>query len=351
MGSETIFDLANKREKVRQLEVEIEHPNFWDDNTAAQKILNRLNRDRALLEKHDELLSEIDDLEVMTELLLEENVSDTELEEHRQNIASVANRVADLEVNCLLSGKYDDHDCIFTIQSGAGGTDAQDWADMLFRMFVRWMEQNGYQATVVEVSDGDEAGIKSATINVKGPMAYGYLKQEIGVHRLVRISPFNANGKRQTSFAAVEVIPQLDADYADITIPPDMLKIDTYRASGAGGQHVNKTDSAVRITHVPTGLVAQSQSSRSQGSNKETAMSILKSRLIQLMEAQHKENISDIKGESKDIAWGNQIRSYVFHPYKMVKDHRTDYETSNVDAVMDGDLTPFIHASLRHQKS
>lgn len=350
MGSETIFDLAQKRERIRQLEVEIEHPNFWDDNVVAQKSLSQLNRERSVIEKYDELLAEVEDLEVMADLLTEEDASDADITDFNLNLKRVGEHVDNLEVSSLLSGKYDDHDCIFTIQSGAGGTDAQDWADMLLRMFVRWMEQNDYHADVVEYSAGEEAGLKSATIHVKGDFAYGYLKQEIGVHRLVRISPFNANGKRQTSFAAVEVIPQLDQDYADIVIPTDALKIDTFRASGAGGQHVNKTDSAVRITHLPTGLVAQSQSSRSQGANKDTAMTILKSRLIQLMESQHKENLADIKGESKDIAWGNQIRSYVFHPYKMVKDHRTEYETSNVDAVMDGDLTPFIHAALRQTK-
>jgi peptide chain release factor 2 len=251
----------------------------------------------------------------------------------------------------LLSGQFDTFSCFLNLNAGAGGTDAQDWAQMLYRMFTRWLDKNNYTYTVMDFTPGEEAGLKSATLKVTGTYAYGYLKNEIGVHRLVRISPFNANGKRQTSFAAVDVIPELTEDYKSITINPEDLKIDTYRASGSGGQHVNKTDSAVRITHLPTGLVAQSQASRSQGANKDTAMGMLKSRLIQLMEKEHKDKVEELRNNATDIAWGNQIRSYVFHPYKMVKDHRTNLETSNVDNVMDGDITPFIESNLRVKKA
>lgn len=258
--------------------------------------------------------------------------------------------VDDLELTSYLSGPHDGSNCYLSLNAGAGGTDAQDWAEMMLRMYLRWCEAHDYTVEVMEQTMGDEAGIKSVTLLVKGHLAYGYLKNEGGVHRMVRLSPFNSNNKRQTSFAAVDVMPEIDYDAAKIDIDPKDLKVDTYRASGAGGQHVNKTDSAVRITHLPTGLVAQCQTSRSQAGNKEAAMSILTSRLIVLLEKQHKETLSEIRGDVKDIAWGHQIRSYVFHPYKLVKDLRTNVETSNISAVMDGDLDGFIQAQLKNQK-
>ncbi len=254
-----------------------------------------------------------------------------------------------LEVRSYLSQKYDTQPCFFSLNAGAGGTDAQDWAEMLFRMYTRWMDRKGFHYEIIDQTMGDEAGMKSVTMSVKGDFAYGFLRNEIGVHRLVRISPFNANGKRQTSFAAVDVVPQLEQDLSALDIDPKELRIDTFRSGGAGGQHVNKTDSAVRVTHLPTGLVAQSQASRSQIANRETAMNLLKSRLLQLLESQHKDHISDLRGVEKDIAWGSQIRSYVFHPYKMVKDTRTGHETSDVPGVMDGDLDAFVLAHLKHK--
>lgn len=247
----------------------------------------------------------------------------------------------------MLSGKYDTAPCFFSINAGAGGTDAQDWAQLLYRMYLRWFEKKGYTYEVLEYMEGEEAGIKSATFRVLGDYAYGYLKNEAGVHRLVRLSPFNANNKRQTSFAAVDVTPDVGGGEIEVQIDPKDLKVDTYRSSGAGGQHVNKTDSAVRITHLPTGLVATSQASRSQIDNRETAMSLLKARLYMVLERERKEKLQELRGSVTDIAWGNQIRSYVFHPYKLVKDLRTNYETSDVQGVMDGDLDPFINAKLK----
>lgn len=252
----------------------------------------------------------------------------------------------DLELK--LSGEYDQADAILTVQSGAGGTDAQDWAEMLLRMYLRFAEQQGYSAEIIDVSPGEEAGIKSATALVSGQYAYGYLKAEKGVHRLVRISPFNAQAKRQTSFAGVEVLPNLNFEQ-DIKLNPAELRIDTFRSSGAGGQHINKTDSAVRITHLPTGIVVQCQNRRSQIQNRDTALQVLRARLLTLQKAQHKEKISEIQGEQKDIAWGQQIRSYVFHPYSLVKDHRFNIETANVQKVMDGDIMLFIAEYLKEQ--
>ena len=259
--------------------------------------------------------------------------------------------VGQLELKSLLSGPHDAHNAIVSFFSGAGGTDAQDWTQMLYRMYLRWFEKKGFSFEVVDYSMGDEAGIKSATVLVSGEYAYGFLRREQGIHRLVRQSPFNANSKRQTSFAAVDVFPEVESTVSSVSIDSKDLKIDTYRASGAGGQHVNKTDSAVRITHLPTGLVATSQASRSQGSNKETAMKILTSRLLILLQEQKADEISQLKGEQKENAWGNQIRSYVLHPYKLIKDLRSEYETSNVQQFLDGDLDACIHSLLHLIKS
>ena len=281
-------------------------------------------------------------------MLNEDEHDDVALAEFKNVLTKLVERVDQIELQSLLSGKYDATSCYFSLNAGAGGTDAQDWNEMLLRMYLRWMEKKGFKTTIIDQTDGDEAGIKSVTVHVVGEFAYGYLKNEVGIHRLVRLSPFNANNKRQTSFAACDVIPEMTQDNLTIDIDTKDLRIDTYRASGAGGQHVNKTDSAVRITHLPTGLVAQSQQSRSQTANKETAMGILKARILVLLEKQEKEKIQDLRGDVKDIAWGNQIRSYVFHPYKLVKDLRTNVETSQLQAVMDGDIDVFIEEHLKY---
>ena len=296
----------------------------------------------------DSLSTQFDDIDVLFELTSEDESAESEIE---TIISCIEPILTDLETRTLLSGKYDDCSVIVSLNSGAGGTDAQDWTQMLYRMYTRWFESKGFKIEIIDEMMGDEAGLKSVTMLVSGSYAYGFIKNEVGVHRLVRLSPFNANNKRQTSFAALEAVPELNLDLSAYSIDAKELKIDTFRASGAGGQHVNKTDSAVRITHLPTGIVAQSQSSRSQGANKETAMKILMSRLVALLESQHKESIAELKGVSSDIAWGNQIRSYVFHPYKLVKDLRTQVETSDVSGVMDGDLDSFVTAHLRLKAS
>ena len=265
-----------------------------------------------------------------------------------QEIRSIEKEVESYRVELLLSGEYDRNNAILNLHAGVGGSDANDWTEMLLRMYTRWCDKKGYKVETLDLLEGDEAGIKSVTLKVKGEFAYGYLKAEKGVHRLVRISPFNANGKRQTSFASVEVLPELTKDQ-DIDIRPEDLKIDTYRASGAGGQHVNKTESAIRITHLPTGIVVQCQNERSQFANKDTAMAMLKSKLIELKERAHKEKIEDLTGELKDMGWGSRIRSYVFHPYNMVKDHRTNEETSNLNAVMNGEIDQFIVSYLKQE--
>lgn len=294
------------------------------------------------------MVSSLDDFSACLDLL-DEDPDDTDLLTEAQSLKTDLQRHIDtLELTALLSGKYDTYDCVFSIFAGAGGTDAQDWVQMLLRMYTRWFEKKGYTVTILEETMGDEAGIKSVTAVVSGDYAYGYLKTENGVHRLVRLSPFNANNKRQTSFAAVDIIPKIEHTTTDIKIDTKELKIDTFRASGAGGQHVNKTDSAVRVTHLPTGIVATSQSSRSQGDNKAEAMGVLMSKLVRLMEKEHKKHVNDLRGTVTENAWGNQIRSYVFHPYKLVKDLRTNVETSNLQSVMDGDLDLFIESNLRN---
>jgi peptide chain release factor 2 len=265
-----------------------------------------------------------------------------------KNINNLKKNIEKLELEALLSGKYDKNNAILTIHPGAGGTEAQDWAEMLYRMYTRWANKSNYKVEELDYLEGDEAGLKSVTFEISGENAYGYLKGEMGVHRLIRISPFDSGGRRHTSFASLEVLPEITDDI-EIDINPDDLRIDTYRASGAGGQHINKTDSAVRITHIPTNIVVSCQSERSQTMNKETAMRMLKSKLLDLKEKENKETISELKGEQKDIAWGSQIRSYVFCPYTMVKDHRTNYEVGNVDSVMDGELNDFMFEYLKYQ--
>ncbi len=330
------------------MEKEVLEPSFWEQNTEQEKIFRKLNTLKNEIQEFDDLAKLIDDTVCLAELLAETEDQEM-LDEFTKNSSDIEKKLNELELKTYLNGKFDQGNCIFTINAGAGGTDAQDWTEILFRMYTRWLDKKGFIYEIVESTLGEEAGIKSVTLIVSGPFAYGYLKNEVGVHRLVRLSPFNANAKRHTSFSAVDVIPQIPEGYRDIEIDTKDLKIDTYRASGAGGQHVNKTESAIRITHLPTGLVAQSQNSRSQTANKETAMQILKSRLMQKLEAQHLEQVKDLRSDDKDIAWGNQIRSYVYHPYKLVKDLRTNYETSDLQKVMDGDLDPFIMAFLKNQ--
>lgn len=316
---------------------------FWDDVQKAQEVTQEAKRVKDKIDKFKNLNERIDDVEVLKELM-EENDEET-AKEIISEVKALSKEIDTLKIETILSGEYDRNDAILTLHTGVGGSDANDWTEMLLRMYTRWCEKKGYSLETIDYLPGDEAGVKSVTLKVKGEFSYGYLKAEKGIHRLVRISPFNANGKRQTSFASVEVLPELTSDQ-DIEINPVDLRIDTYRAGGAGGQHVNKTESAVRITHIPTGIVVQCQNERSQFSNRDTAMGMLKSKLIELKERAHKEKIEDLTGELKDMGWGSQIRSYVFHPYSMVKDHRTNVETSNVNGVMDGDIDNFIIAYL-----
>ncbi len=316
---------------------------FWDDVQKAQEVTQEAKRVKDKIDKFKNLNERIDDVEVLKELM-EENDEET-AKEIISEVKALSKEIDTLKIETILSGEYDRNDAILTLHTGVGGSDANDWTEMLLRMYTRWCEKKGYSLETIDYLPGDEAGVKSVMLKVKGEFAYGYLKAEKGIHRLVRISPFNANGKRQTSFASVEVLPELTSDQ-DIEINPVDLRIDTYRAGGAGGQHVNKTESAVRITHIPTGIVVQCQNERSQFSNRDTAMGMLKSKLIELKERAHKEKIEDLTGELKDMGWGSQIRSYVFHPYSMVKDHRTNVETSNVNGVMDGDIDNFIIAYL-----
>ncbi len=322
-------------------------PGFWDDIKKAEEVTKESKGLKDKLENFNKLETAIDDVEVLQEMMDEDDLES--IEEVISSINYIEEEVEKYRIQNLLSGEYDKNDVIFTLHVGVGGTDANDWTEMLLRMYTRWCEKKGFSVETLDLIQGEEAGIKSVTLEIKGEYAYGYLKAEKGIHRLVRISPFNANGKRQTSFASVEVLPELTKEQ-DIDIRPDDLKVDTYRASGAGGQHVNKTESAVRITHLPTGIVVQCQSERSQFSNRDTAMAMLKSKLIELKERAHKEKIEDLTGELKDMGWGSQIRSYVFHPYSMVKDHRTGEETSNVQAVMDGDIDKFIVAELNRKE-
>jgi peptide chain release factor 2 len=344
----SIFDQDLRTQKIQTLEEKTKADDFWSNQRAAQKIIDEINALKNPLTKFSNLKQKLSDLEIGIELLSEKN--DPELLNELTNLAPNLNKeIEHLQLELLLSGTYDNHAAVLSINAGAGGTDAQDWAGMLLRMYQRFCEQNHFQVEVVDFSAGEEAGIKGVTMIITGPFAYGYLKNENGVHRLVRLSPFNADHKRQTSFAAVDVYPHIEEEIA-VEINPADLRIDTYRASGAGGQHVNKTDSAVRITHLPTKLVVACQSQRSQAQNKATAMALLKTKLMRLMEEQKASEISALRNEQKEIAWGNQIRSYVFHPYQLVKDHRTDFETSQVQKVMDGDLEDFMSAMLKSSK-
>ncbi|AHN20592.1 peptide chain release factor 2 [Lysinibacillus sphaericus] len=320
-------------------------PGFWDDQQGAQVVINEGNGLKAIVNEYKELVDTHENLDMTLELLREE--PDEELQEELGNeLAEFQQKMNDFELQLLLSGPYDHNNAILELHPGAGGTESQDWGSMLLRMYTRWAEKRGFKVETVDYLPGDEAGIKSVTLSIKGHNAYGYLQAEKGVHRLVRISPFDSSGRRHTSFVSCDVMPEFD-DNIEVDIRTEDLKIDTYRATGAGGQHINTTDSAVRITHIPTGTVVQCQAERSQIKNREKAMTMLKGKLYQLEIDKQQAQLDEIRGEQKEIGWGSQIRSYVFHPYSMVKDHRTSEETGNVGAVMDGDIDPFINAYLR----
>jgi len=338
------FDLERLAAELQELEAQMGQPGFWDDHRRAKQVAREVEAKRAALNGYEKLAEQLTDLEVLAELGEQES-DESAIAEAQEQGARLAQAIDDLELRTVLNGEYDRNDCYLSINAGAGGTDAQDWAEMLLRMYLRWLENRYYRAQLVEVGPGEVAGIKSATLEIKGPYAYGYLRGEQGVHRLVRISPFDANHRRHTSFAAVTVIPQVEE--ANVEIRDEELKIDTYRASGAGGQHVNKTDSAVRITHLPTGIVVASQQERSQHQNKEIALRLLKARLHVLQQQAQQEELSQVRGELKRIEWGSQIRSYVFQPYQLVKDHRTGVEVGNIEGVLAGNLDPFIEGYLR----
>ncbi len=339
------FDVENKEKELKELESKTTENDFWNDTDNSSKVLKQINSLKSKVEGFKKLNNELNNLLEMSELLQVEE--DEELaKDLLKSTDTLEKDIEKLEITTLLSGKYDNNNAILTIHPGAGGTEAQDWAEMLYRMYTRWANANGYEVKELDYLEGDEAGLKSVTFSVNGDYAYGYLKGEMGVHRLVRISPFDAGGRRHTSFASVEVLPEITDDI-ELDINPDDIKMDVYRASGAGGQHINKTSSAVRLTHIPTGIIVACQTERSQFQNRDTAMKMLKSKLLNLKEKEQKDTIDELKGIQMDIAWGSQIRSYVFCPYTLVKDHRTNYEVGNVQAVMDGDLNGFIDSYLK----
>lgn len=321
---------------------------FWDNQELAQEVTREVSLLKSTLQKWNRIHGLYEDGTTLLELW-EETEDESLQAELSSALPSLERAVEELELTSLLSGEYDGNNAILTIHPGAGGTESQDWASMLYRMYTRWAEDRGYQVEVLNYQPGDEAGLKDVTLLISGENSYGYLKAEKGVHRLVRISPFDSSGRRHTSFASVEVLPEIEND-VDVDINPEDIRIDTYRASGAGGQHVNKTDSAVRITHLPTGIVVQCQSERSQHSNREAAFKILRARLLERQLEEQRSKLESLKGQQREIAWGNQIRSYVFCPYTMVKDHRTDLETGDVEGVMDGNLDPFIEAYLKRKE-
>lgn len=339
------FDISKLKTELSNLEEQTSNPNFWNDSQNSSSILKKITTLKSKIEEFKKVKIEFDNIYELNDLLKTEADDDLE-KELIEGTKNIEKDIEKLEISTLLSGKYDFNNAIITLHPGAGGTEAQDWVQMLYRMYTRWTNDNGYKLEELDFLPGDEAGIKSVTFLVSGPYAYGYLKGEQGVHRLVRISPFDAGGRRHTSFASVEVLPEITEDI-QIDINPDDLRIDTYRSSGAGGQHINKTSSAVRITHIPTNIVVACQTERSQIQNRENAMKMLKSKLLDIKEKEHKDTIDELKGLQMEIAWGSQIRSYVFCPYTLVKDHRTNYEVGNVQGVMDGDINGFIDAYLR----
>lgn len=338
-------------EQKKQLDEQAAQPDFWNDVENTKKVLKEQKTVNEKVGSYENLVRMYEDAQTMLELAAEEEFDSEEeqesfLQDIRTSLKEIAQRIEEEKLSALLSGEFDQNNAILSFHAGAGGTEAQDWVQMLYRMYARWSERHHFKVKVLDYLAGEEAGIKSASILITGTNAYGFLKSEHGVHRLVRISPFDASGRRQTSFASLEVMPEIDDDY-DIEINPADLKIDNYRSGGAGGQHVNKTESAIRITHIPTGVIVACQNERSQHQNREVAMKMLKSKLVKIKEREHLKRIEDIKGEQQQIGWGSQIRSYVFMPYTLVKDHRTNCESGNINAVMDGDLDPFINAYLK----
>ncbi|MBP3329952.1 MAG: peptide chain release factor 2 [Clostridia bacterium] len=334
-------------EEIAKLELQQTEDGFWDDIENSQKVLQRTSSLKNKVNAYQKLKGDFEDALVMIELA--DEAEDLELlEECTQSVLAVEKELEKQTLSTLLTGEYDSKNALLTFHAGAGGTEAQDWAQMLVRMYQHWGEAHGYKVSMLDFLDGDEAGLKSATLLIEGENAYGFMKSESGVHRLVRVSPFDASGRRHTSFASLEVMPEID-DTIQVEISPEDIKMDVYRASGAGGQKVNKTSSAVRLTHIPTGIIVSCQVERSQHQNREVAMRMLKSKLIEIKEREHLDKIEDIKGDQKEIGWGSQIRSYVFMPYTLVKDHRTNYEMGNINAVMDGDIDGFINAFLKAQ--
>lgn len=338
-------DFEKSTAELKEIEEMSQQPDFWNDIDSANKTMAKQKAIKNKIGGYIKVAQMFEDLEIETEIYKEEPTEET-ADDIRTSYENLVETLEKENMATLLSGEYDSNNAIMTFHAGAGGTEAQDWAMMLYRMYTRWAERHSFKTKVLDYLDGDEAGIKSAQILIEGSNAYGFLKSEAGVHRLVRISPFDSSGRRHTSFASIEVMPEIDDD-CNIEINPQDLRIDTYRSGGAGGQHVNKTDSAVRITHIPTGVVVACQNERSQHQNKDVAMKVLRSKLIEIKEREHLEKIEDIKGVQKEIAWGSQIRSYVFMPYTMVKDHRTNFEMGNITAVMDGDIDGFINEYLK----
>lgn len=337
------------KEKVAELEAASLEPNFWNDAAKSTRVMQEIKQMKDTIEEYETLCTHLEDAVVLAEMAIEEN-DESSLAEVENELAFVLKEEERMRIAVLLSGPYDKNNAILAFHPGAGGTEAQDWASMLYRMYTRWADDHGFQVKLVDWLDGDEAGLKSATILVEGTNAYGYLKSENGVHRLVRVSPFDASGRRQTSFASVEVLPEFDdADENSIEIRPEDIEVTAHRSSGAGGQHINKTDSAIRIVHLPTGIVVGCQTERSQLQNKETAMKMLRSKLLAIKQQEKLDRVEDIQGVKNNIEWGSQIRSYVFMPYTLVKDNRTGFENGNVSAVMDGDLDGFINAYLKLQ--
>lgn len=341
------FDVASLRNQLKDADEKLQDPDLWSDPEKAAKISKEKKSLERKLKAYDDLEGAFEDLEVMVEMAEEEN-DETLLSEIEESFSTLKNDIESLKLETLLNGEYDGNDAILSIHAGSGGIDAQDWAGMLLRMYTRWAERKGYKIDTLDLQRDDEEGIKSVTLRIAGENAYGYLKNERGVHRIVRISPFDSNKRRHTSFSSVDVSPEVDEDIT-IDISPDDLRIDTYRASGAGGQHVNMTDSAVRITHLPTNIVVTCQNERSQHQNREVAMRTLMGKLLELRERENKEKIEELRGDYGQITWGNQIRSYVFQPYTMVKDHRTNAEVGDVQRVMDGDLDYFINEKLKQR--
>ena len=340
-----VLQVARAQSELDDLRIQVTYDGFWDDAEKSQKVMQKIRKLENTVDKFRHLNQKLEDTIALIDLCMEED-DDSSNEEILQDVESFKEELEAEKLSTLLTGEYDGSNAILTFHAGAGGTEAQDWAQMLYRMYTRWAERHDFKVSLLDYLDGDEAGLKSASMLVEGQNAYGFLKSEAGVHRLVRVSPFDASGRRHTSFAALEVMPEID-DSMEVDIRLEDVKMDVFRSSGAGGQHINKTSSAVRLTHIPTGIVVSCQTQRSQFQNRDFAMKMLRSKLVEIKEREHLEKISDIKGVQKEIAWGAQIRSYVFMPYTLAKDHRTGFENGNISAVMDGDLDGFINAYLK----